>query len=204
MPPSQRPPTGGSPQLAGPDDFSTARRGFLKVGLGFSAALACTALLPSLSGCSAADKAPQAGMAFLQAGDVTMFRALLTGVVSDLAELPAAKREPLMQQALQNIDRSCASMGAGAQAEVRKLFDLLAATPLRWALTGIRNGWDAATPGQVQAFLARWRGSRLATLNAGGVVLVKLTSIAYYILPAAWPGSGYPGPNAAVFNAIHA
>ncbi|SPK74031.1 exported protein of unknown function [Cupriavidus taiwanensis] len=104
-----------------------SRRGFLKVGLGFSAALACTALLPALAG-----------------------------------------------------------------------------MPLRWALTGMRRDWSAATPAQVQAFLARWRASRLATLNAGAVVLVKLASVGYYVLPAAWAGSGYPGPNAAVYQALHA
>jgi hypothetical protein len=35
--------------------------------------------------------------------------------------------------------------------------------------------------------LARWRASRFATLNAGGVVLVKLTSVGYFVLPDAWP-----------------
>ena len=57
-----------------------SRRGFLKVGLGFSAALACTALVPSLAGCSSADPAPRAGMSFLRPDDVAMFRALLPAV----------------------------------------------------------------------------------------------------------------------------
>lgn len=179
------------------------RRGFLKVGIGFSAALACTALVPSLAGCSSADPAPQAGMSWLRPEDVAMFRALLPAIVSDLAEAPPPRRAALEQEALRNIDATCAAMGAGAQAELRKLFGLLASMPLRWALTGIRQDWSAATPAQVQAFLARWRASRLATLNAGAVVLVKLTSVGYYVLPAAWAGSGYPGPNAAVYKALH-
>lgn len=180
------------------------RRGFLKVGLGFSAALACTALVPSLAGCSSAHPAPQAGMTWLRPEDVAMFRALLPAIVTELAEAPPPRRATLEQGALRNIDATCAAMGAGAQAELRKLFGLLASMPLRWALTGIRQDWNATTPTQVQAFLARWRASRLATLNAGAVVLVKLTSVSYYVLPAAWAGSGYPGPNAAVYKALHA
>ncbi|SPR95886.1 hypothetical protein [Cupriavidus taiwanensis] len=180
------------------------RRGFLKVGLGLSAALACTALLPSLAGCSSADPAAQAGMSFLRPDDVALFGALLPAIVTELAEAPPPRRAALAHDALRSIDATCAAMGAGAQAELRKLFGLLASTPLRWALTGIRQDWSAATPAQVQAFLARWRASRLATLNAGAVVLVKLASVGYYVLPAAWAGSGYPGPNAAIFQALHA
>ncbi|WP_354684755.1 hypothetical protein [Cupriavidus necator] len=181
-----------------------SRRGFLKVGAGFSAALACTALVPSLAGCASGDAAPQAGMAWLRPDDVALFSALLPAIVSDLAEAPPPRRAALMQQALRNIDANCAAMGAGAQAELRKLFGLLASTPLRWALTGIRQHWNHATPQQMQAFLARWRASRLATLNAGAVVLVKLSSVGYYVMPAAWAGSGYPGPNAAIYQALHA
>jgi len=181
-----------------------SRRGFLKVGLGFSAVLACTALVPSLAGCSTADAAPQAGMAWLRPDDVAMFRALLPAVVTELAEAPPPRREALVQETLRNIDTTCAAMNAGARAELRKLFGLLASTPLRWALAGIRQPWDATTPAQVQAFLGRWRASRLATLNAGAVVLVKLASVSYYVLPAAWAGSGYPGPNAPVYKALHA
>ncbi|WP_427312067.1 hypothetical protein [Cupriavidus sp. H39] len=180
------------------------RRGFLKVGLGFSAALACTALVPSLAGCSSADSAPHPGMSFLRTDDVALFRALLPAIVTELAEAPPPRQALLAHDALRNIDATCAAMGAGAQAELRKLFGLLATMPLRWALTGIRQDWTGATPAQVQTFLARWRASRLATLNAGAVVLVKLASVGYYVLPAAWAGSGYPGPNAAIYQALHA
>jgi hypothetical protein len=55
----------------------------------------------------------------------------------------------------------------------------------------------------MQAFLARWRGSRFATLNAGGNVLVKLTSSSFYVLPESWPATGYPGPLDYVFKAVN-
>lgn len=207
MPPHPSCASSHAPRRSAQADAETlhalSRRGFLKVGVGFTAALACAALVPSLAGCSATDPAPQAGMAWLRPDDVALFRALLPAIVTELAEAPSPRRAELAQQALRNIDTTCAAMGEGAQAELRKLFGLLAGTPLRWALTGIRQDWNAATPQQVQAFLARWRASRLATLNAGAVVLVKLTSVSYYVMPTAWAGSGYPGPNAAVYKALH-
>jgi hypothetical protein len=186
---------------ASPPDPS--RRLFLKVGAGFSAAIACSALLPALTGCSAADTPPQPGMAFLRPADVAIFRALLPVVAIDLQALDAATRGRRIDAAVKNIDGTIAAMGQNGQHELRKLLDLLGSTPLRWALAGIRTPWEQATPEQVTAFLARWRGSRFATLNAGGVVLVKLASVGYFVLPETWAASGYPGPNPAVYRALH-
>jgi len=180
-----------------------SRRLFLKVGAGFSAAIACSALLPALTGCSPADTPPQSGMAFLRPADVALFAALLPAVAIDLQTLDTTARRQRIDAAIRNVDSTIAAMGQNGQHELRKLLDLLASTPLRWALAGVRASWDQATPGQVTAFLARWRGSRFATLNAGGVVLVKLTSVAYFVLPDTWAASGYPGPNPAVYRALH-
>lgn len=180
-----------------------SRRHFLKIGAGFSAAIACTALFPALTGCTPADTPPQPGMAFLRPADVRMFRALLPAIAVDLAGLDAAAREARLAAALKNIDGTITAMDQNGRTELRKLLDLLDSTPLRWAVAGVRTPWDQATPDQVRAFLARWRGSRFATLNAGGVVLVKLASVAYFVLPGTWAASGYPGPNPAVYRALH-
>ena len=104
--------------------------------------------------------------------------------------------------ALHNIDGTCAALDLGSRQELRKLLDLLAIGPLRYALTGV-GAWNEAGIDKMQAFLARWRGSRFATLNAGGNVLVKLTSSSFYVLPESWPSTGYPGPLEYVFNAIN-
>ncbi|MDE4919941.1 hypothetical protein ACUXAV_002725 [Cupriavidus metallidurans] len=191
------------PVPAPPTVEKSSRRQFLKVGVGFSAAIACSALLPSLTGCSPASTPPQAGMAFLRPADVALFRALLPAVVSELESVDSAQREKRIAAAVQNIDGSIAAMGLNGRAELRKLLDLLASTPLRWALAGLRAPWDQATPEQVRGFLTRWRTSRFETFNAGGVVLVKLTSVGYFVLPDAWAAAGYPGPNPAVYRAIH-
>lgn len=180
-----------------------SRRLFLKVGAGFSAAIACSALLPTLTGCSPASTPAQAGMAFLRPADVALFRALLPAVAVDLQSLDAAARRQRVDAAVKNIDATIAAMGQNGQHELRKLLDLLASAPLRWALAGVHTSWEQATPAQAAAFLARWRGSRFATLNAGGVVLVKLASVSYFALPDTWAASGYPGPNPAVYRALH-
>ena len=193
-----RPATIVPPRLQRP-----SRRAFLKVGAGFSAALACSALFPTLTGCAPADAPPQAGMAFLRPADVTLFRALLPAIASDLATVDAATRETRLAAAVKNIDGTIAAMDQNGRGELRKLLDLLASTPLRWAVAGVRSPWEQATPDAVRAFLARWRASRFETLNAGGVVLVKLASVAYFVLPGTWAASGYPGPNPAVYRALH-
>jgi len=175
-----------------------ARRDFLKVGAGFTLALTLAGTL----GCSGGSKAPVAGHAFLQAGDVDLFSALAPAVVTELGAFDAAKRKTLVEAVLRNVDATCAAMDLGARQELRKLFDLLAIAPLRYALTGV-GAWNEAGIDKVQAFLARWRGSRFATLNAGGNVLVKLTSASFYVLPESWPSTGYPGPLEYVFKAVN-
>ncbi|MFJ1257621.1 hypothetical protein [Cupriavidus sp. CuC1] len=185
-----------------PPASALSRRGFLKIGFGLSAALACAGLVPALSGCSPEQKQPATGMQFLREGDVALFTALLPAVVAELAE--RGQRELQLSHAVANVDATCAAMDANARAALRKLLDLLAIGPLRWALAGVGQDWREADTQQARRFLARWRASRFATLNAGAVVLVKLSSVGYYLLPAAWAGSGYPGPNPAVFRALHA
>ena len=47
-------------------------------------------------------------------------------------------------------------------------------------------------------------GSRFATLNAGGIILVKLVAASYYVIPATFASAGYPGPPAIMFDAVNA
>ncbi|HMO46005.1 MAG TPA: hypothetical protein PKB14_08225 [Rubrivivax sp.] len=175
------------------------RRDILKLGLGFSLALtAGTALV----GCSDAAKAPVQGFSFLNSGDAELFKALAPAVVTELAHFDAAKRRRSIDETLRNIDGTLAAMDMGSRKEVRKLLDLLAIAPLRYVLTGV-GAWHEAGADKMQAFLARWRGSRFATLNAGGNVLVKLVASSFYVLPQSWPSTGYPGPLDYMFKAVN-
>jgi hypothetical protein len=176
-----------------------SRRDFLKVGAGFSAALAFAGVL---GGCGEADKPPAKTFVFLRHGDIDLFSALAPAVVPDLGRLVAGERSARLGDVLHRLDATCSALDSGNQQELRKLLDLLAVAPLRYILTRV-GGWNEASPDTVQAFLERWRGSRFATLNAGGNVLVKLVATSYYGLPATWPASGYPGPLARVYTAVN-
>ena len=190
----------GSAELTEKQDLS--RRDFLKVGAGFSAALACASTLSALSGCGEAAKSPAKSYGFLRQSDLELFSALAPAVILDLAQLEAGERNARLYDVLQRLDSTCSALDAGNQQELRKLLDLLAIAPLRYALTGI-GAWNEAGIETLQNFLARWRASRFATLNAGGGVLIKLVSTSYYLLPSAWPASGYPGPLARMYEAVN-
>jgi len=185
---------GGPPGLA--------RRDFLKVGAGFSLALTFAGALGTLAGCGEAAKAPAKGFAFLQPGDVDMFSALAPAVVLDIAQLGASQRAARVGDVLRNVDGTCAGLDLNSRLELRKLLDLLAIAPLRYVLAGV-GAWNEAGIDTLQAFLARWRGSRFATLNAGGNILVKLVCASYYVLPVSWVATGYPGPQERVFKAVN-
>ena len=177
-----------------------ARRDFLKVGAGFSLALTVAAVLP---GCSGSGKAPAQGFAFLHPADVELFTALAPVVVLDLKTLDTAESARRLKLTIANIDGACAGLGAHSRGELRKLFDLLAIGPLRYVLTGV-GAWNEASAETLVAFLERWRGSSIATLNSGGNVLVRLLAGSYYVIPETFASVGYPGPLAAMYRAVNA
>ena len=178
------------------------RREFLKVGAGFSAMLSCASALSVLSGCSKEAKEPAKTFTFLEESDLALFGALAPAVVLDLVNLDAAKRGQRLGEVLRAVDAKCSALDLGSRQELRKLLDLLAIAPLRYLLTGV-GAWNEASIDTLQNFLGRWRGSRFATLNAGGNVLVKLAASSYYALPATWQASGYPGPLEHMYKAVN-
>jgi hypothetical protein len=179
-----------------------SRRDFLKVGAGFSIALACASALGALGGCSEEGKSAARNFGFLRESDLALFSALAPAVVLDLAQLDAEQRSARLGGVLHKLDATCGALGASSQQELRKLLDLLAIGPLRYLLAGV-GAWSEASTETLHAFLSRWRGSRFATLNAGGNVLVKLISTSYYVLPATWQASGYPGPLPHLYTAAN-
>ncbi|MBI3372749.1 MAG: hypothetical protein HY017_13470 [Betaproteobacteria bacterium] len=179
-----------------------SRRDFLRIGAGFSAALACASALGVLGGCGEVAKSPAKNFGFLRESDLELFGALAPVVVLDLAQLAAARRSERLGDVLHKLDATCSALDLGKQHELRKLLDLLAFAPLRYLLAGV-GAWNEASTETLQEFLTRWRGSRFATLNAGGNVLVKLVSTSYYALPATWQASGYPGPLERLYKAVN-
>lgn len=192
----------GSANATPDDGQGLSRRDFLKVGAGFSAALACAGAVSMLSGCGESAKVPAKNFGYLRESDIALFSALAPAVVLDLGRLDESARGARLVQVLQKIDATCTALDFGSRQELRKLLDLLAIAPLRYLLAGV-GAWNEAGIETLQNFLARWRGSRFATLNAGSNVLVKLVATSYYILPATWPASGYPGPLESMYKAVN-
>ena len=152
------------------DDRSLARRDFLKVGVGFSLALtlagtsSAAAMTPrrrrtATPSCS---RATSSCSARWRRRSCTELGALRRGRAQDAARRRAAQRR-------RHLRRARPGQPAGTAQAARPAGH----RPLRYVLTGV-GAWNEAGIDKMQAFLARWRGSRFATLNAGGNVLVKL------------------------------
>ena len=78
--------------------------------------------------------------------------------------------------------------------EVNELFRLLDIRIARRLLTGVANDWRDANPADVDAFLERWRRSRIALLQSGYFALHDLVLGAWYANESAWAALRYPGP----------
>ncbi|SHE80863.1 hypothetical protein SAMN02745148_01212 [Modicisalibacter ilicicola DSM 19980] len=167
-----------------------SRRELLKLGLGTSLAVSAIGVTASLAGCSS-DR-PATGFAVLRDGDLAPLAALLPIMVGPH---PALQQEQgAIEAALHQLDRSLASMSPAIQKEVRELLDLLNLPLTRGPLTGVWGAWEKASPEDIDAFLVRWRDSRLDLLRQGYKALNQLLLMAWYALPMAWAETGYPGP----------
>ena len=93
-----------------------------------------------------------------------------------------------------SIDRAVSGLPLHLQREVSQLLALLASWPGRRWLAGIASPWRTASRAEVEAFLERWRFSKLTLLQQGYQALHELVLAAWYARPDAWPAIGYPGP----------
>ena len=175
-----------------------SRRSLLKLGLATGTVLTVSSFGAGLSGCSRRPAAAAAGLRCLRDADVELFRAVLPVMLA--GSLPA---EAPLDGLLARIDDAVLRLGAPAQREVFKLFDLLHLRPTRWLTTGIAEPWREASPQQVAAFLERWRDSRVGLFNAGYLAFNKLCCTAHYSQPEGWVQMGYPGPLAWAYQSLN-
>lgn len=123
----------------------------------------------------------------------TVLAAVIPVLLGDA--LPAADaRAAALRQALAATEAAIAGLAPAARDELARLFALLALAPTRLALAGVSQPWHAAPPEAVAGFLQRWRGHRLALLQAGYHALHDLVTGPWYADAANWPAIGYPGP----------
>lgn len=175
------------------------RRQFLQLGAAGTFTLAAFGSAATLSGCRSAPPAAADGYRWLADEDLALFSALLP--VANGTSMPADQAS--RDEALRRIDLAMAALEPPAQAETRKLLDLLHWAPFRRLACGVTKPWTDAAPGELATFLQRWRDSRLALFNAGYRGLVKLAQLGWWSQPASWSASRYPGPPAWAVTALN-
>lgn len=166
------------------------RRGLLKLGVGASLALGTVGIAATLTGCS--PSRPASDYQVLRDIDLPVLTALYPVLVGPH---PALIADPaLIDAALRQLDETLAHTSPSVQSDVRSILDLLTFAPSRGTLTGIWGDWQKVDPARIDAFLQRWRDSRLELLRASYKVLGQLLQMSWYALPQTWVALGYPGP----------
>ncbi|HWU68701.1 MAG TPA: hypothetical protein VN046_07485 [Stenotrophobium sp.] len=180
-----------------------SRRSVLKLGVMASVVLGTVGVGAGLAGCHRRVEAVAQGYRFLRDGDVELFRALIPVVLDGAMPASEADAANRTQEVLRRLDLACLRLDASPQKQLQKLFDLLNFGLTRRFVAGVGVPWADANTQDIQAFLAKWRSSSFATLNSGERVLVNLIASSNFGIPASWPSSGYPGPLAWMYKAIH-
>jgi hypothetical protein len=166
-----------------------SRRTFIAVGFVGAAALATAGWLKG-------PHAPPSGLR-RQTLDADA-EAILGAVVPVLLDgaLPEVReaRQRMIAETLTAIDIAIAGLPPATQAELSRLFALLALPPVRLGLARVTAPWPNAAPAEVRACLDRFRQSSWSLLRVAYDALHQLTFAAWYGNPQAWPAIGYPGP----------
>lgn len=173
------------------------RRAFLKLGAAGTVALAAAGLGATLAGCGSREHAAAHGYRFLRDADLRLLSALLPAV---LAGLPLGPE--VAQRVLQAIDQMLLRASAESRKNVYALYDLLHFGPTRWLAAGVREPWHEATAAQVEAFLVRWRDSRVGLFNVGYGALTRIIAAAHFAQPAGYEAVGYR-PLPRVYDALN-
>ena len=179
------------------------RRGFLKLGLGGSIALATLGVGTQLAGCSQQAAAPAEGLRWLTAADLPFVKLLVAGVAGPALPTDAQAAETLIAEGVRRADIALDALGAPAQKQLRQLFDLAQWAPFRRLAGGVSRPWNEADAGDMNTLLTNFSNSRLALLNGAYRALVKLGSTVIWSQPATFSASHYPGPPAWAVTALN-
>jgi hypothetical protein len=166
------------------------RRGFLKLGLGATVALAAV-------GGTAAWLTPRGWQdGHLSPAAASMWRSVALAVLDALVPPPGQARDEALAAWQQRLEQTIASLPPHAQAELAQVCTLLPTAPGRWALTGLGDDWSEAPTSEVAACLQAMRTSRLAMRQQLFHALRDLSNAAWFSGSSNWNVIGYPGPMA--------
>lgn len=123
-----------------------------------------------------------------------ILRAVAPVVLGELLPPAAGPRARALDDAMWALDDYVAHLSLPLQGQARTLLAVLHSLPARLALLRTARAWRNASPASIEAFLRRARHSRLFLLRRIYDFLQSMTVIAWFDLPEAWEGIGYPGP----------
>jgi hypothetical protein len=137
-----------------------------------------------------------APLATLDAEAPAIVAAIVTVMLDGALPSAPSERAATVRETVANVARAVAGLPPAAQKELSQLFSLLALAPTRIALARVDSPWAEAQPGEVAAFLDRWRTSHWKLQHAAYDALHQLIFAAWYGNPQSWPAIGYAGPPA--------
>ena len=168
-----------------------SRRHFLKTGALGGMLLATGSTAALLTGCAQAQ--PATGYVFLRDAEITVLRAVIHSVLA--GSLPEGKAQPAaMNHVLKSLDALLANSSIAVNDQIHQLFALLSMAPTRIAMAGVWSDWPDASRADIDAFLLRWRDSRLGLLRGAYLGLCKIINVAWYLLPESYAAVGYSAP----------
>lgn len=171
--------------------MALSRRHFLKTGAMGGMLLATGSAAALLTGCAQAQ--PATGYVYLRKAELTVLRAVIPSVLA--GTLPEGKARPAaLDKALASLDQLLANSSVAVGDQIHQLFALLSMAPTRIAMAGVWSDWPDASSEDIEAFLLRWRDSRLELLRGAYLGLCKIINVAWYLLPESYAAVGYSAP----------
>lgn len=168
-----------------------SRRQFLRTGAMGGMLLATGSATALLTGCAQAQ--PATGFVFLRDAELSVLRAVVPTVLA--GALPEGKAGvAALDKTLLSLDQLLANSSVAVGEQIHQLFALLSMAPTRMAMAGVWSDWPKTSPEQLEAFLLRWRDSRLELLRGAYLGLSKIINVAWYLLPESYAAMGYSAP----------
>jgi len=123
-----------------------------------------------------------------------LFAAVGVAILDKSLPAKSYERQAAIAGLIDRIETLAIALPPHAQAELSQLLSLLASTPGRLALAGLKPPWAVANLEEVQNALVDMRLSRSAMRQQAYAALHDISTGAYFADASSWAALGYPGP----------
>jgi hypothetical protein len=167
-----------------------SRRSVLRVGLGTTVLFATGSFLGA---CQPSQNASMTGnesrFRVLRPTDIAILGAITPVVLDGMYPSDRAGANAVFMPQLDSFLYSTNTMNHEV---LHQLLDLLDIRVIRWPMTGLWSHWEDADDASIEAFLQRWRDSRVGQLRAGYAQLTQIINLVWFAQPTN-TASIYPG-----------